>query len=67
MDMGTIRGLVGLVIMVAFVALWILVWNKKNKARWDAAARLPLEDEETTAPDRNPSGTQPTGRGETTP
>ena len=43
--MGTIRGLVTLALMTAFVAMVIWLAGKGNKHRFDAAARMPLEDD----------------------
>jgi cytochrome c oxidase cbb3-type subunit 4 len=43
--MGTVRGLITLVLMVAFIALVVWLFNSRNKHRFDAAAKLPLEDQ----------------------
>jgi cytochrome c oxidase cbb3-type subunit 4 len=43
-DMGIVRGLLTLVLMLAFIAMVIYVYSKRNKATYDQAARLPLED-----------------------
>lgn len=45
MDVGTVRGLITLALLVAFVALVAWAWSKRRKADFDAAARLPLEDD----------------------
>jgi len=55
MDMGTFRGLFTLVMMLLFVALVVWAYSGKRKKTFDAAARLPLEDEP-------PHGTQLDGR-----
>ena len=45
MDLGTIRGLFTLVLLVAFLALVVWAWSKHRKADFDRLARMPLEDE----------------------
>lgn len=47
MDMGMFRGLFTLVMMLLFVALVLWAYSGKRKKTFDAAARLPLEDEPT--------------------
>ncbi|MEJ0085162.1 MAG: cbb3-type cytochrome c oxidase subunit 3 [Pseudomonadota bacterium] len=46
MDIGMFRGLVTAVLLGLFV--WLVVWafGKSRRQAFDAAARLPLEDEE---------------------
>ncbi len=39
-------GIVTAVLMVLFVAGWIGVWSPKRKKEFDAAAQLPLEEDE---------------------
>ena len=45
MDIGTVRGLVTLALLLAFVALVIWAWSKRRKADFDELARLPLQDD----------------------
>jgi len=45
MDMGTVRGLVTLALMVAFAGLVIRLFGRRRKHDFDAAARLPLEED----------------------
>ena len=45
MDIGTVRGLVTLALLLAFVALVIWAFGKRRKAEFDALARMPLEDD----------------------
>ena len=45
MDIGTVRGLLTLVLFVAFVALVIWAYSKRRKAEFDELARMPLEDD----------------------
>jgi len=42
--MGVIRGLITLVLMVAFIAMVVIVWSRRRSAEFESAARLPLED-----------------------
>ena len=39
-------GIVTAILLVAFVAGVIWAWSSKRKASFDAAARLPLDDEQ---------------------
>jgi cytochrome c oxidase cbb3-type subunit 4 len=43
-DIGVIRGLITLVLMVAFLAMVVIVWSRRRSAEFESAARLPLED-----------------------
>ena len=45
MDIGTFRGIVTAVLLGLFI--WLTVWafSKSRRAAFDAAARLPLEDD----------------------
>jgi cytochrome c oxidase cbb3-type subunit 4 len=44
-EIGTVRGLVTLALLIAFVALVIWAWSKRRKADFDKLARMPLEDD----------------------
>ena len=55
MDMGTVRGLLTLALMVAFVAVWIWAWSSKRRKEFEEAARLPL-DEQRPGADGNDNG-----------
>jgi len=39
------RGLVLILLIAAFIGLWVWAWSGKRKQDFDAAARLPLEDD----------------------
>lgn len=41
-----VSGIVTGILLVLFVGGWIWVWRPARKAEFDAAARLPLDDEE---------------------
>jgi cytochrome c oxidase cbb3-type subunit 4 len=45
MDINTIRGLLTLVLMVAFIGIWIWAWSKRRKRDFDETAALPLEED----------------------
>jgi cytochrome c oxidase cbb3-type subunit 4 len=45
MDVGTVRGLLTLVLLLAFLALVAWAWSGRRRADFDEAARLPLDDE----------------------
>jgi cytochrome c oxidase cbb3-type subunit 4 len=45
MDIDTFRGLVTGTLLVSFVWLAVWAWSRKRHSTFDAAARLPLEDE----------------------
>jgi cytochrome c oxidase cbb3-type subunit 4 len=45
MDIGTVRGLVTLALMLAFIGLVIWAWSSRRKADFDEAAQMPLRDD----------------------
>jgi cytochrome c oxidase cbb3-type subunit 4 len=45
MDMGIVRGLITLVILVLFVGIWAWSWSRNRHTEFDAASRLPLGDD----------------------
>ncbi len=49
MEMGTLRGLVTLALMVAFVAIWVWAWSSRRRKDFDEASRLPLEEDSRAA------------------
>ena len=48
LDINTFRGIVTGVLLVLFISLVVWAWSKSRRPDFDAAARLPLEDEEPT-------------------
>ena len=44
-DIGTLRGLGTLLVLIAFVSVTIWAYSGRNKARFDEAANLPFADE----------------------
>ena len=49
MDIGTIRGLGTLVVMVAFIGLALWVFSPRRKAEFDDATMLPFADDPEAA------------------
>ena len=45
MDIGTFRGVMTAVLMLLFIALVFWAYSRHRKEDFDAAARLPLDDE----------------------
>jgi len=44
MDIGTVRGLITLVLMLAFLGLVIWAYSKRRKADFDEMANLPFKE-----------------------
>ena len=42
-----LSGIVSLVLLVTFVAGWIWVWRPARREEFDAAARIPLADDDS--------------------
>jgi cytochrome c oxidase cbb3-type subunit 4 len=57
MDIGTLRGLGTLLVMVAFVGLLLWAYSSKRKSAFDEAANLPFADE-PAASDARASGSR---------
>lgn len=45
-----IPGIVTAVLLVLFISGWIWAWSPKRKKDFDAAARLPLSEDEEQSP-----------------
>lgn len=45
MDINTFRGLLTLVVMLAFIGVWAWAWSKRRKHDFDETAALPLEED----------------------
>ena len=45
MDINTLRGLLTVVIMLAFVGIWIWAWSKRRQPDFEESAMLPLEED----------------------
>jgi cytochrome c oxidase cbb3-type subunit 4 len=44
-DLPTVRGLLTLVLMLAFVGVVVWAWSGKRRKDFEEAARLPLDDD----------------------
>jgi cytochrome c oxidase cbb3-type subunit 4 len=49
-DINLARGVVLVLLIIAFVAIWAWAWSRKRKPVFDAASRLPLEEDDGTVP-----------------
>ncbi|MGD8688765.1 MAG: cbb3-type cytochrome c oxidase subunit 3 [Gammaproteobacteria bacterium] len=49
MDINTVRGLLTVVLMIAFIGMVIWAWSSKRKKDFDEASRLPLDDDKPSA------------------
>ena len=47
MSIGVVRGLLTLVLFLAFMTLWAWAWNKNRQHDYQRMARLPLEDQDS--------------------
>ncbi len=50
MDINDMRSLITVLAFLSFIGIVLWAWSGKRKAAFDAAARLPLEEEETHQP-----------------
>ena len=50
MTIGTFRGIVTAVLLLSFLALIAWAWSRRRAPSFDAAARIPLEEEEDSRP-----------------
>lgn len=44
---GHFAGVVTLATMLSFIGIWFWVWQSRHKPKYDALARLPMDDEES--------------------
>lgn len=44
---GNLIGVFTVLSLIAFIGIWIWVWNRRHKAKFDALARLPMEEDDT--------------------
>ncbi len=45
MDINVLRGIITVVTLLTFIGIVVWAWSGRNKARFDEAARLPLEED----------------------
>jgi cytochrome c oxidase cbb3-type subunit IV len=41
---GVVVGVVIVAMMVSFIGIWVWLWNSGHKPKFDALARLPMND-----------------------
>lgn len=59
MDTGTVRGIIVIVLIIAFATLTLWAYSKRRKPDFDEAANLPFADEdEDNLPNRDTSASQ---------
>jgi cytochrome c oxidase cbb3-type subunit 4 len=47
---GLVSGLITVVLMLAFIGIIVWAWSSRRRARFDAAARQPLEEDRDAEP-----------------
>ena len=45
MDIGIVRGLITVALLVLFIGVWVGSWSRKRKTDFEASSMLPLEDD----------------------
>ena len=45
MDIETFRGMMTVLIFVAFIGMWIWAWSSRRRKDFDEAAKLPLAED----------------------
>ena len=45
LNVGLVRGLLTLVLFLAFMTLWAWAWSKNRNTEFERVARLPLEED----------------------
>lgn len=48
---GQISGVITVVLLLVFIGIWIWVWRPRHRRKFDAMARLPMEDKPLAASD----------------
>jgi cytochrome c oxidase cbb3-type subunit 4 len=49
-SLGLLRGLTTVLAMLAFIAVVVWAWSRRQRGRFDAAAQLPLEEDHLAGP-----------------
>ncbi|MFV8834144.1 cbb3-type cytochrome c oxidase subunit 3 [Aquisalimonas sp.] len=58
MDINTVRGLLTLVLLIAFIGIVVWAYSSRRKKDFEEAARLPLEDDAPNGPEDRGEGWQ---------
>lgn len=53
MDIQLLRGIILVLLVLAFLGMWVWAWSKKRKPGFDRASRLPLEEDFGEIPENN--------------
>jgi cytochrome c oxidase cbb3-type subunit 4 len=53
MDINIIRGVLTIVLIIAFLGLVVWAWSSKRKDSFDKLSRMPLEEDDGQAPDND--------------
>ncbi len=51
MDINTIRGVLTITLMIAFLGLFVWAWSSKRKETFDKLSQVPLEEDDGQAPE----------------
>lgn len=49
-DINLVRGVLLILLIFAFAGIWAWAWSRKRKPEFDAASKLPLEEDDGTVP-----------------
>ncbi len=52
-DINLVRGLLLILLIAGFVALWAWAWSRKRKEAFDEASMLPLEEDFGQVPEQD--------------
>jgi cytochrome c oxidase cbb3-type subunit 4 len=55
-DINLARGAVLILLILAFLGIWGWAWSRKRKSEFDAASRLPLEEDDGRVPGSDGAG-----------
>jgi len=53
MDINTIRGVLTIILMIAFLGLVVWAWSSKRKETFDKLSQMPLEEDDGQAPEND--------------
>ena len=53
MDMGMVRGLITAAVLILFLGIWAWSWSRKRSDDFDAAAQLPLGNDNMPPASKN--------------
>ncbi len=53
MDINTIRGVLTIVLIIAFLGLVVWTWSGKRKETFDKLSHMPLEEDDGQAPEND--------------